>query len=160
MRGMNKLPLETRVQILTMLVEGRPCVRSPACAGVSINTVTKLLVDAGGLRGLSTMRRCAASTPSPFSATKFGRSATPRTRTSSAKSAPDGAGDVWTWTAHRRQLQADRFLACWRPQPITGMAFIGDLQARLANRVQLTTDGHKAYLTAVEDAISMPTTRC
>jgi hypothetical protein len=32
------------------------------------------------------------------------------------------------------------------------MAFIGDLQARLANRVQLTTDGHKAYLDAVEDA--------
>ena len=47
MRGMNKLPLEKRVQILTMLVEGSSLRSISRVCGVSINTVTKLLVDAG-----------------------------------------------------------------------------------------------------------------
>jgi transposase-like protein len=47
MWGMNKLPLEKRVQILTMLVEGSSLRSISRVAGVSINTVTKLLVDAG-----------------------------------------------------------------------------------------------------------------
>ena len=69
-------------------------------ADVSINTVSKLLVEAGEACSPSTMRRSATSSPSASSATKFGRSATPRTRTSrTAKAAPEGAGDVWTWTA-------------------------------------------------------------
>jgi IS1 family transposase len=67
-----------------------------------------------------------------------------------AKSAPEGAGDVWTWTG----IDADsKLIVSWhvgdRSQH-TGIAFMGDLRARLANRVQLTTDGHKAYLKAVE----------
>ena len=69
-----------------------------------------------------------------------------------AKSAPEGAGDVWTWTS----LDADSKLICnW----VVGgrdaeyaIALMDDLRSRLANRVQLTTDGHKAYLEAVEGA--------
>ena len=63
-----------------------------------------------------------------------------------------GWGDVWTWTA----IDADTKLV---PQWLVGLrdadwanAFIGDLAYRLKNRVQLTSDGHKAYLSAVEDA--------
>jgi IS1 family transposase len=68
-----------------------------------------------------------------------------------AKSAPEAAGDVWTWTA----IDADsKLIVSWhvgdRSQH-TGISFMGDLKARLANRVQLTTDGHKAYLTAVKE---------
>jgi transposase-like protein len=63
-----------------------------------------------------------------------------------------GAGDVWTWTA----LDAEtKLIPCWFVgQRDAGYAchFIHDLRARLANRVQLTTDGRRAYLTAVEDA--------
>jgi IS1 family transposase len=67
-----------------------------------------------------------------------------------ARSPSDGAGSVWTWTA----IDADsKLIVSWhvgdRSQH-TGISFMGDLKARLANRVQLTTDGHKAYLTAVE----------
>ena len=61
-----------------------------------------------------------------------------------------GFGDVWTWTG----IDADtKLVPCWRMGARDGREaylFINDLAARLANRVQLTTDGHKAYLEAVE----------
>ena len=69
-----------------------------------------------------------------------------------AKAAPEGAGDLWTWTA----LDADnKLMISW----LVGDRDVGyaselmqDVASRLSNRVQLTTDGHKAYLSAVEDA--------
>jgi IS1 family transposase len=70
----------------------------------------------------------------------------------SAKSAPDNAGDTWTWTG----IDADsKLIVSWLVGGRDGeyaMAFMDDLRSRLANRVQLTTDGHKAYLQAVEGA--------
>jgi hypothetical protein len=70
----------------------------------------------------------------------------------SAKNPVEGAGDVWTWTA----IDADtKLLVSWligNRDGDTAAVFIQDLKTRLANRVQLTTDGHKAYLQAVEDA--------
>jgi IS1 family transposase len=69
-----------------------------------------------------------------------------------AKAAPDGAGDTWTWTA----LDADsKMILSYFIGGRDGecaMWFIDDLRQRLANRVQLTSDGHKAYLEAVEGA--------
>ena len=70
-----------------------------------------------------------------------------------AKAAPDDAGDTWTWTA----LDADSklLIVSWLVGGRdAGYAaeFMQDLAGRLANRVQLTSDGHRAYLTAVEDA--------
>lgn len=63
-----------------------------------------------------------------------------------------GQGDTWTWLA---TCADTKLLACWYIGTRDSMAanhFMHDLAGRLANRVQLTTDGHKAYLTAVEDA--------
>ena len=69
-----------------------------------------------------------------------------------AKAAPEGAGDVWTWTA----IDADtKLIVSYYVGDRSGesaMELMDDLRARLANRVQLTTDGHKAYLEAVEGA--------
>ena len=69
-----------------------------------------------------------------------------------AKAAPEGAGDIWTWTA----ICADtKLVPSWLVGVRDGeyaLAFIDDLRQRLANRVQLTTDGLKAYLDAVEEA--------
>jgi IS1 family transposase len=69
-----------------------------------------------------------------------------------AKAAPEGAGDLWTWTA----LDADSKLIiaydCGGRDAGYANAFMQDVASRLANRVQLTTDGHKAYLEAVEGA--------
>jgi len=69
-----------------------------------------------------------------------------------AKNAPEEAGDTWTWTA----LDSDtKLIISWLVGGRDGeyaLAFMDDLRNRLANRVQLTTDGHKAYLEAVEEA--------
>ena len=69
-----------------------------------------------------------------------------------AKKAPPQAGDVWTWTA----IDADtKLIPSWfvgGRDSDAAMIFMDDLASRLANRVQLTSDGHKAYLEAVEGA--------
>jgi IS1 family transposase len=70
----------------------------------------------------------------------------------SAKKAPANAGDVWTWTA----IDADtKLIPSWfvgGRDSDAAIIFMDDLASRLANRVQLTSDGHKAYLEAVEGA--------
>nr|HEV8010955.1 IS1 family transposase [Bradyrhizobium sp.] len=147
---MNKLPIETRVQILSMLCEGSSMGSVSRITGVSFNTVVKLLIDAGHacaafhdvtVRGI-TAKSIQADEIWSFSYAK-------KKNVKFAKAALEGAGDVWTWTA----IDADsKLIVSWhvgdRSQH-TGIAFMGDLKARLANRVQLTTDGHKAYLKAV-----------
>jgi IS1 family transposase len=149
---MNKLPLEKRVQILTMLVEGSSMRSVSRVCGVSINTVTKLLVDAGTACAAfhdERVRKVAAKAIQCDEIWSFNYAKKKNVR--SAKRPSEGAGDVWTWTA----IDADsKLIVSWhvgdRSQD-TGISFIGDLKARLANRVQLTTDGHKAYLTAVKE---------
>jgi len=67
-----------------------------------------------------------------------------------AKAAPEDAGDIWTWVA----LDADtKLVPSWRVgdrSGATAIEFVCDLSHRLANRVQVTSDGHRAYLEAVE----------
>jgi IS1 family transposase len=121
--------------------------------GVAKNTVVKLLVDVG--------RPCERYHDKVMVNLDCKRLQLDETWTScraKQKNVPEehrgefGWGDVWTWTA----IDADTKLI---PQWLVGLrdaewanAFVGDLAYRLKNRVQLTTDGHKAYLSAVEDA--------
>ena len=150
-RGMNKLPLETRVQILTLLVEGSAMRSISRITGVSINTVTKLLEDAGeaciahhdsAVRGLKSQRiQC-----DEIWSFNYCKKVTLKT----AKAAPEDAGDIWTWTAIDADsklivsyLVGNRDRECARD-------FMDDLGDRLANRVQLTTDGFSAYRNAVD----------
>jgi len=121
--------------------------------GVSINTVTKMLIDAGEacaayheiyVRDVQAQRiQCDETWSLCYAKAK---------NVTKAKSAPDVAGDVWTWTA----LDADSklivsYLVGGRDSSYA-LAFMDDVRSRLANRVQITTDGHKAYLEAVEGA--------
>lgn len=150
---MNKLPLSKRVQILAMLCEGSSMRSISRVADVSINTVSKLLVEAG--------EACLILHDETVRGVKAGRIQcdeiwsfchAKQKNVAGAKAAPDGAGDVWTWTA----IDADtKLIVSYYVGDRSGesaMALMDDLQARLANRVQLTTDGHKAYLEAVEGA--------
>ena len=69
-----------------------------------------------------------------------------------AKAEPANAGDTWTWTGIEAQT---KLIISWLVGGRDGeyaMAFMDDMRSRLANRVQLTTDGHKSYLEAVEEA--------
>ncbi|HEV7268173.1 MAG TPA: IS1 family transposase [Falsiroseomonas sp.] len=149
---MNKLPADKRAAILTLLCEGNSLRAAGRIADVSLDTVTKLLVDAG--------RACHAFHDRTVRDVKAKRiqcdeiwafTHCKQKNVATAKAAPADAGDVWTWTA----LDADTklivgFLVGGRDAEYAN-AFVQDVAERMANRVQLTTDGHKAYLDAVED---------
>ncbi|MBA3896559.1 MAG: IS1 family transposase [Sphingomonadaceae bacterium] len=150
---MNKLPLAKRTQILAMLCEGSSMRSIGRVADVSINTVSKLLIEAGeaclALHD-DTVRNVKASRVQCDEIWSFCHAKQKNVAT--AKAAPQGAGDVWTWTA----IDADtKLIVSYYVGDRSGesaMVLMDDLRARLANRVQLTTDGHKAYLEAVEGA--------
>jgi len=119
---------------------------------VSINTVTKLLVDAGNAAARfhhENVRNVASKSVQCDEIWSFAY--TKNRNLASAKAAPAGSGDVWTWTA----IDADsKLIITWHVGDRhhgAGLEFMRDLRARLANRVQLTTDGHRAYLSAVRE---------
>jgi len=150
---MNKLPLAKRVQILLMLCEGSSMRSISRVVDVSINTVTKLLVDAGETcleMHDELVRDVKASKVQCDEIWSFCYSKQRNVET--AKAAPEEAGDVWTWTA----LDADtKLIVSYYVGDRSGqsaIALMDDLGSRLSNRVLLTTDGHKAYLEAVEGA--------
>ena len=150
---MNTLPRHKKTLILNCLVEGNSIRATARIAGVSKNTVTKLLIDAGkacadyqdeALRDVP-CRRLEMDKIWSFIYAKERN--VPR-----AKAAPREAGDVWTWTAI---CATTKIVPSWRIGDRSGMTaieFMDDLRGRLANRVQLSSDGHKAYLEAVEGA--------
>jgi len=150
---MNRLSTEKRVLILNLLVEGLSMRSISRTVGVSINTVTKLLVAAGKACAdyhdevvLDVeSRRIQCDEIWSFCYAKAKNVAT-------AKAAPQEAGDVWTWTA----IDADsKLILSWEVgdrSVRTATSFLYNLEHRLAHRVQLTTDGHKAYLEAVDKA--------
>jgi IS1 family transposase len=150
---MNRLSNEDRARILHLLCEGMSIRAITRLTAASKNTVAKLLVDAG--------KACAAYHEANVRNVKASRvqvdeiwnfTYAKQKNVATAKDAPEGAGDTWTWTA----LDADSklivsYLVGGRDAEYA-MWFMDDLAARLANRVQLTSDGHKAYLEAVEGA--------
>lgn len=150
---MNKLSREARAQILGLMVEGASIRAISRITGASKNTIVKLLEDAGEafsdyqdrtLRGLN-CRRIQCDEIWAFVYAK-------KKNVPGAKAAPEGAGDAWTWMA----LDADSKLivSYFVGKRDVGAAhcFMQDVADRLAHRVQLTTDAHKAYLDAIEDA--------
>ena len=139
--------------ILSMLVEGMSMRAVSRTAGVSVNTVNKLLIDAGEACAEyhdMTVRKVNARRVQCDEIWSFCYAKGKNVRT--ARAAPEGAGDVWTWTA----IDSDsKLILSWEVGDRTGetaIGFMDDLRSRLANRVRLTTDGHKAYLEAVEGA--------
>jgi IS1 family transposase len=150
---MNKLTPQSRSRILHMLCEGNSIRAIERMTGSSKHTIEKLLIDAGKacmafhdqyVRGVKASRiQCDEIWSFTYAKQK---------NVSAAKAAPDHAGDTWTWTA----IDADTklivsYLVGGRDTEYA-IWFMDDLRSRLANKVQLTTDGHKAYLQAVEGA--------
>src|SRR3990167_6165084 len=150
---MNQLPNKTRARVIAALVEGNSVRATVRMTDVAKNTIQKLVLDLGAacasyadehLRHLP-CRRIECDEVWSFCYAK-------------AKNVPEekrgqfGFGDVWTWVA----MDADTKLICsWLVGTRdAGCAydFMQDLASRLKNRVQLTTDGYRPYLMAVEDA--------
>jgi hypothetical protein len=150
---MNTLPIEKKVQVITALVEGNSIRSTVRMTGVAKNTVTKLLVDMGmacadyqdkALRNLPCQRvQCDEIWQFCYAKEKNLRE---------ELRGKFGYGDVWTWTA---VCQDTKIVPCWHVGgrgARSAHIFMHDLASRLANRIQLTTDGHRVYLEAVESA--------
>jgi IS1 family transposase len=150
---MNKLDREARSRILHLLCEESSIRAVTRLTGASKNTVIKLMIDAGkacatyhdqNVRGLTT-KRVQVDEIWSFTYAK-------QKNVAKAQAAPANAGDTWTWTA----IDADnKLMISWLVggrDSEYAMAFMDDLRSRLANRVQLANDGHRAYLEAVEGA--------
>lgn len=153
---MNKLPVERRAQILAMMVEGVSLRSICRLTGVSRNTVAKLLADAGNAclafsDAAMVNLPCERIQCDEIWSFCYAKSKNVPTE----KKGHFGYGDVWTWTA----ICADtKIIPTWRVGGRdAGVAheLMMDLYPRLRRRVQLTTDGHKAYLSAVEDAFGI-----
>lgn len=150
---MNKLDPAERVRVLHLLCEGQSIRAVTRLTGASKNTVTKLLIDAGKACMAyhdANVRDVAAKRIQVDEIWSFTYAKQKNVATS--KAAPADAGDTWTWTA----IEADtKLIVSYFVGGRDGecaMWFMDDLASRLANRVQLTSDGHKAYLEAVEGA--------
>jgi len=151
---MNKLPLAKRVMILNGLCEGVSMRSISRMADVSINTVTKLLEDAGEtclalhdelVRGVKSERvQCDEIWSFCYAKAK---------NVAAAKAPVEGAGDVWTWTAldADTKLMVSYFVGDRSGESASILA--DDLRSRLVtDRIQITTDAHNAYLAAIESA--------
>lgn len=153
---MNKLSRAEQGKIIRLLVEGNSLRSTTRISGHSINTITKLLVELG--------KACAWYLDGKLldlPATRIECDEIWAFCYAKAKNVPEdhqdefGYGDVWTWVA----LDPDTKLVCsWTVGPRdaeTAQAFMGDLAARLRNRISLTTDGFHLYPVAVEKAFGI-----
>jgi len=149
---MNKLSLEKRTQVIVALVEGNSIRATCRMTDTAKGTVTRLLASVGAacakyqhayLRDLPCrLIQCDEIWSFCYAKEK---------NVPEDKQGKFGYGDVWTWVAMDAET---KLIVSW----LVGLRNAGDafrlmrdLQGRLASRVQMTTDGHKAYLNAVED---------
>jgi len=153
---MNRLSIEKRVQIITLLVEGCSIRSTCRIADVSKNTVTKLLVDVGRacekfhdetVKGIKAER---------VQADEIWSFVYAKDKNASDEMKEKGtAGDVWTWTA----IDANsKLIVSWHVgnrDAESAHIFMNDVASRLSHKVQLTTDGLHAYLEAVDDAFAL-----
>lgn len=151
---MNRLSTSERARVVASLVEGNSIRATVRMTGVAKNTIVKLLGELGAacskyqdetIRNVSSKRVQCDEIWSFVGA---------KQKNASVEKKAEGWGDCWTWTALDADSKlilsfrlGDRTLA-------TAYDFMHDLADRIANRIQLTTDGYKVYLEAVESAFN------
>ncbi len=152
---MNRLPIEQRVRVINSLVEGNSIRATVRMTGVCKDAVLKLIRDFGkvcsehhdrAVRRVSS-KRVQCDEVWAFCYAK-------------AKNVPEekqgtGAGDVWTWTAIDADSKLIVSYLCGGRDAQWAYQFMEDLASRVSARIQITTDGHRAYAQAVEGAFGM-----
>lgn len=153
---MNRLTTKDRAKILAVLCEGMGINAATRITGASKNTVLKLLAEVGEACAIYQDRVMVGLTSKHIECDEIWSFVGMKDR-----NVPEeikgvfGIGDVYTWTA----IDSDtKLVPCWHVGTRgieSAREFIGDLAGRLTNRVQLTTDGHHTYLTAVDEAFGL-----
>lgn len=149
----NVLPTAKRAQVLKTLCQGVSMRGTAELCDVSMNAVVKLLADAGEacmwahddlvLNVKASKIQCDELWSFTYAKKK---------NVAKAKAAPEGAGDTWTWTALDAESKLIVSYYVGERNKRNAVTFLRDLERRLSNRVQLTTDGHTMYLSAVPQA--------
>lgn len=150
---MNKLSIEKRTQVIKALVEGNSIRATCRMTDTAKGTVTRLLRDVGKacsvyqdkhLRNLSCkLIQCDEIWSFCYAKQK---------NVPEDKQGQFGYGDIWTWTAIDAETKLVLSWLVGLREADYAQEFINDLKNRLSNRVQITTDGHRVYLTAIENA--------
>jgi IS1 family transposase len=152
---MNQLSAEKRTAVVAALVEGNSLRGTARLTGVARMTIEKLLRDLGtacaayhdaNVRGLK-CQRIQCDEIWAFVGAKS-KNATPEQKEA-------GWGDCWTWTAIDADTKLVVSYTLGKRSPSVAYDFMQDVASRLTHRVQLTTDGYKPYLNAVEYAFGM-----
>ena len=153
MRGMNKLDRTDRAKIIHLLCEGMSIRAITRLTGISKTTVSKLVVDAGEAAAWYQSRVFQSLNCKRLQIDEvWGFVGAKQKNVARMKRPIADAGDAWLWLA----TDADtKLVPCWHVGNRSGdaaMEFIDDLASRLISRVQITTDGHRAYLYAIDTA--------
>lgn len=153
---MNRLDSKIRVQIVALLVEGNSINSTCRISGASKNTVLKLLAEVGSACAAYQDRVMTGLNCKYVQCDEIWSFVGMKEKNVPAEfKGVLGYGDVYTWTA----IDADsKIVPCWHVGTRgaeSAYSFIHDLADRMANRIQLTTDGHKVYASAVEDAFGL-----
>jgi IS1 family transposase len=152
MSSMNRLDKTRQKQVIAALVEGNSLRATARMTGVARMTIEKLLVDLGTACAKMQDERLRDLTCKRIEADEIWAFCGAKEKNASEEKKAQGWGDVWTWTA----IDSDsKLIVSWlvgKRDAVCATEFMRDVASRLKNRVQLTTDGHKPYLRAVEDA--------
>jgi IS1 family transposase len=149
---MNRLSVEQRVRVLSALVDGVSIRATCRMTGVAKNTVVHLLEDVGAAC-LAYQQEALVNLPCKriqcdeiwsFIGMK-------QAQVKATKRNKGEVGDIWTWTAIDADTKLVPTFFVGDRSGVSARMFLSDLEKRLANRVQLTTDGFRSYLIAVED---------
>ena len=149
---MNKLSIEDKVRVVACLVEGNSLRSTVRMTGVHRTTIQKLLLQLGAACSEFQDKAFVKLPCKRIQCDEIWSYVGSKEKNTSASAKAKGNGDCWTWTA----LCPDtKLIAGWfvgDRSAASAYHFLHDLAPRLANRIQLTSDGHRAYLEAVEDA--------
>jgi IS1 family transposase len=151
--NMNKLNKKKRAQILAVLVEGNSLRATARICDVAFNTVLKFIPEIGKACAEYQDKTFRNLTCKHIQCDEIWSFCYAKERNvPESKQGQFGYGDIWTWVAIDSDTKLVPSFFVGNRDAYTAKIFIDDLAGRLANRVQLTTDGNKPYLEAVESA--------
>lgn len=149
---MNKLNTEERARVVAALLEGNSLRSTTRMTGVHRTTILKLLVELGEACSDYQNKTLVNLPCKRIQCDEIWSFVYSKEKNTTPEMKAEGAGDCWIWVG----MDADtKLIVSWLAgprDPLAALEFMHDLAARLANRVQLTTDGHKPYLFAVKSA--------
>jgi IS1 family transposase len=149
---MNKLSVEEKVRVVACLVEGNSLRSTVRMTGIHRTTIQKLLVELGAACSAYQDKAFKNLTLGPIQCDEIWAFCGAKEKNVTPEQKAHGWGDVWTWTAF---CSKTKLVPCWYVGTRDATAayhFIHDLRAKVAGRIQLTTDGHSPYKPAVEAA--------